>query len=345
MEFKYTITKDLLRSLVAIATLEERLAGLSLSPALRTSLYQKAKIRTSHFSNKIEGNCLTLAQTEDVWKDKSVQAPKRDIQEVKNLFELFDFMIAESKGGSEISQKTILEIHRHVERNIVKGKLLGHYREAQNAVFDSATKNVVYMPAEARDVPSLVGRLLDRLNRSDWEHELIRSAVAHFGLVTIHPFMDGNGRTARALSTLMLIRAGFNFVRFMAWDEYFYHHRNQYYHTLHAAQGDNFYDRNNRWDIQEWLNFFVFGVEQTIGQFLEYIEQQKGPALLNRRQEKALRFLKRHSRITNREYRELNKVSNFTALADLESLEEQGFLERVGKGRSVQYLLKKEKGG
>lgn len=341
MEFNYTITKDLLRSLVAIATLEERLAGLSLSSALRTSLYQKAKIRTSHFSNRIEGNCLTLKQTEDVWRHKSVQAPKRDIQEVKNLFELFDFMIDESKHDVKITAKTICDIHRYVERNIVKGKLLGHYREAQNAVFDSATNRIVYMPPEAKDISSLMDQLLGCLSSSKWEHELIRSAVAHFGLVTIHPFMDGNGRTARALSTLMLMHAGFHFVRYMAWDEYFYHHRNQYYHILHAVQGDNFYDRNNLWNLQEWINFFVFGVEQTIGQFLEDIEQEKRPALLNRRQEKALRFLKRNNRIANREYRELNKVSNFTALADLESLEEKGFVERVGKGRSVQYLLRK----
>ncbi len=341
MEFTYAITKELLRSLVAIAALEERLAGLSLSPALRTSLSQQAKVRTSHFSNKIEGNCLTLKQTEDVWKEKTVQAPKRDIQEVKNLFELFDFLIDQSKGDAKITPQTICDIHRYVEKNIVRGKLLGHYREAQNAVFDTATNRMVYMPPEAKDISSLMDVLLSCLGSSDWKHELIRAAVAHFGFVTIHPFMDGNGRTARALSTLILMQAGFHFVRYMAWDEYFYHHRNQYYHILHAAQGDNFYDRNNRWDLQEWITFFVFGVEQTIGQFLEQVEVQERSVFLNRRQEKALRFLKRNGRMTNREYRELNKVSNFTALADLASLEELGVVERIGKGRSVHYLLKK----
>ncbi|MFA5811344.1 MAG: Fic family protein [bacterium] len=341
MEFNYIITKELIRALLAIASLEERLKGLSLSPALRTSLYQDAKIRTSHFSSKIEGNCLTLKQTEDVFKQKHIQAPKRDIQEVKNLFDLFDFLIAESMHPEKITSKTICTLHRYVEKNIVKGRLLGRYREAQNAIFDSATSRVIYMPPETTDIPTLMDQFLNILSGSGWEHELIRSAVAHFGLVTIHPFMDGNGRTARALSTLLLMQSGFQFVRYMAWDEYFYLHRNQYYNLLHAAQGDNYYERNGRWDIQAWVEFFILGIEQTIGNFLEQIGATQQPAVLNVRQEKALRFMKRKGRITNREYRELNKVSNFTALSDLQSMEEQGLAERIGKGRAVQYLLKK----
>lgn len=340
MKFTYTITKELIGSFVAIANLEDQLKGLPLSPVLRSSLYQSAKIRTSHFSNKIEGNCLTLQQTEEVWKNKTVHAPKRDIHEVKNIFTLFDHLIEQSKKPSQLTTEFICTIHRFVEKNIVRGKLLGHYREAPNAIFDSATNGVIYLPSEATDVPALVEGLVHQLNHVKWEHDLIKAAVAHFGLVTIHPFMDGNGRAARALSSFMLMKDNFQFVRYMAWDEYFFHHRSEYYSILHEAQGDNFYAKNYHWNIQAWLEFFILGIEQSVTQFLEHIHTTPSAARLNRRQEKALRYLKRKGRMTNREYRHLNKVSNFTALADLRSLEEQGFVQRVGQGRSAEYVAK-----
>ena len=339
MDFRYSITKELLRSFVAIGALEERLKTLSLAPSLRTSLNLETKIRSSHFSSKIEGNCLTLQQTEAVLKGKRIQAPKRDIQEIKNLFAIFDFLMEPSQETKPLTTNLICTIHRLVEKNIVRGKLLGRYRESQNAVFNATTGQVVYMPPEAKDVPMLMSELIDQLNRNTWEHCLITAAVAHFGLVTIHPFMDGNGRTARALSTLTLLRGQLNFVRLMAWDEYFFHHRQEYYHLLHNAQGDNFYHRNRVWDIQSWINFFVSGVEQAITNFLNELQTTELAFPLNHRQEKVLRFLKRRSAITNREYRELNKVSNFTAVIDLRSLETQGFIKRLGQGRSSRYVF------
>lgn len=340
MKFTYVVTKQLLHMLTEIAVLEREVARLSLTPALRTSLYQAAKIGTSHFSNKIEGNCLTREQTEDVWKKKKVEAPKRDIQEVKNLFELFDYLIEKSKSTEPLTAKLVCAIHRYVEKNIVKGKLLGNYRESQNAIFDAETNRVVYMPPKASEVPKLVDELLERLNATEWEHDLIKAAIAHFGLVTIHPFMDGNGRTARALSTYLMMRDGFLFVRAMAWDEYFYQHRAQYYEFLHEAQGKNFYEREYQWDVQRWLEYFIGGVAEMLRHFLEQTRGVSEAQPLNNRQEKALRLLTRKGKLTNREYRELNRVSNFTALMDLRSMEEQGLLKRIGQGRSAQYVLK-----
>lgn len=340
MKFTYTITKNLLQSLTTIASLEERLKSLSLSTALRTTLFEQAKIRTSHFSNKIEGNCLTLEQTEDVWKHKKVDAPKRDIQEVKNVFDLFDFLLDEARSILPLTEEFVLTIHRTVEQHIVKGKLLGHYREAQNAVFDASTHAVVYMPPEAKDVAKLMKEFIHELNTLPWEHPLIKAAIAHFGLVTIHPFMDGNGRTARAVSTFVLMQSHLQFIRYFAWDEYFYHHRSHYYAILHHSQGNNFYGRDESWDVQQWIEFFVYGVEQSILRFLEHIESKKYFDELNKRQQKALRFLKRHHAISNREYRQLNKISNVTACAELKDLEDKGLIKRIGAGRASKYTLK-----
>lgn len=341
MEFKYTVTKELLRILLSIGVLEEKLKSLSLPTSLRMTLLQGNKIRTSYFSNKIEGNCLTLKQSEEVWKGNPVHAPSRDIQEVKNLFDLFDFMIGKSGNEKACTIKLICEIHKYVERNIVKGKLLGNFRESQNAIFDSATRQVVYMPPEAKEIPFLMKQLIEKLNTQNWEHDLIKVAIAHFGLVTIHPFMDGNGRTARALSTLLLMRSDFYFVKYMAWDEYFYKYRSKYYEILHHAQGDNYYQNQGVWDVQHWLEYFILGIEQTVLHFLKELQTPQNKAILNRRQEKALRYLHRKMKITNREYCHLNKVSNFTARADLLIMEEDELIERIGKGRSVEYVLKK----
>jgi len=340
MKFEYSITRELLQELVKAGTLEEKLRELGLSPSLRTTLFQDTKIRTSHFSNKIEGNRLTLEQSEEVWKGKMVDAPSRDIQEVKNLFSVFDFLLQEAKQEKPATPEMICTIHRYVEKNIVRGKLLGHYRETQNAIFDSSTNKIVYMPPEAKDVPSLMAILIDIINNKEWEHDLIKAAVAHYGLVTIHPFMDGNGRTARALSAFLLMQSRFQFVRYMAWDEYFYQHRSTYYQILHNTQGNNFYDLKGVWNIQSWLEFFISGIVQTIQRFLDQVKTSSTEIFLNKRQEKALRFLKRRLKITNSDYCKLNKVSNFTARADLRELEKRGLVRQIGQGRSVHYILK-----
>lgn len=340
MKFQYTITKELLQAFLNIGALEEKLKALPLETSLQAALFRDAKMKTSHFSGKIEGNCLTLKQSEDLVTGKKVDAPAKDIQEIKNLFELFAFLERGSKTSAPLKSNFVCTLHKLVEKNIVRGKLLGHFREAQNAVFDAATGDIVYLPPEAKDVEALMLEFLQQLNHNEWEHGLIRACIAHFGLVTIHPFMDGNGRTARALSTFLLLRSAFLFPRYIPWDEYFYHHRRQYYQLLHDAQGDNFYERKGIWDIQRWLEFFVYGVEGVLQSFLEKMETQTGIHPLNARQKRGLHFLKKKQQMTNKDYRLLNKISNFTALMDLRDLETKGLIRKLGEGRSVRYVSK-----
>lgn len=340
MKFQYSITKEILQAFLNIAALEGKLKTLPLDVSLRVSLFQEAKVKSSHFSGKIEGNCLTLKQSEDLAAGKKVDAPAKDIQEIKNLFELFTYLERRSKTAVTLNNDFVCLLHKFVEKNIVKGKLLGHFREAQNAVFDSSTGGVVYLPLEAKDVEKLMKEFLESLNHHPWEHELIRAAVAHFGLVTIHPFMDGNGRTARALSTFLLLKSPFLFPRIIPWDEYFYHHRRQYYQLLHDAQGDNFYERKGGWNLQRWLEFFVYGVEEVLQSFLEKMGGEMEIHSLSDRQKRGLHFLKKKQQMTNKDYRLLNNISNFTALIDLRDLESRGLIRKLGKGRAVRYLLK-----
>lgn len=340
MKFQYAITKELLQAFLNIVVLEEKLKSLPLDRSLQASLFQEAKVKTSHFSGKIEGNCLTLKQSEDLAQGKRVDAPAKDIQEIKNLFELFAFLESGPKTSAPLKSNFVCTLHKLVEKNIVKGKLLGHYREAQNAVFDATTGDIVYLPPEAKDVETLMLEFFQQLNHNRWEHELIRAAVTHFGLVTIHPFMDGNGRTARALSTFLLLKSAFLFPRYIPWDEYFYHHRRQYYQLLHDAQGDNFYERKGIWDLQRWLEFFVYGVEEILQSFLEKMGGEMEIHSLSDRQKRGLHFLKKKQQMTNKDYRRLNNISNFTALMDLRDLENRGLIRKLGKGRAVRYLLK-----
>ena len=118
------------------------------------------------------------------------------------------------------------ETIRHLYALVVKGILLpaesGQYRRVSVVVGVPATGEIVYQSPDWGDVPELVADLVAWLNSSEAAAlmPVLEAGIAHYELVRIHPFVDGNGRTARALATLILAQRSFDTKRFFALDEY-----------------------------------------------------------------------------------------------------------------------------
>jgi Fic family protein len=171
---------------------------------------------------------------------------------------------------------------------------------------------------------------------------VLEAGIAHYELVRIHPFVDGNGRTARALATLVLCQRGFDTKRFFALDEYYNQDRASYYEALRSVEPDTR-------DLTEWLEYFVQGIAVEITRVerrvqamatLTDLEAQGQQIALNVRQIKLLDYLRQSKGdIANHEYQRLFRVSKRTASNDLAELVTHGLLAVEGAGPATRYRL------
>ena len=129
----------------------------------------------------------------------------------------------------------------------------GVYRTVQNYVANSRTREVIYTPPPPEDVPPLMRELVDWLRADTAIHPVLVAGIAQFQFVHVHPFLDGNGRTSRLLSTLCLYRAGFDFKRLFTISEFYDRDRGAFYRALQTV-------REKDMDLTGWLEFFVGGL-------------------------------------------------------------------------------------
>src|SRR3989338_2378948 len=195
----FQVTSSIIKNLGKIEAAKEIVETSVIPIALEESFRKEASTKATHYSTKIEGNRLTLKQTKELLMGKDVIAREIDKREVMNYYNCLEWIGKAAISKDPISEKTIKELHGMIQKGIVKGKLLGGYRESQNAIFDSTTRKAIYFPPEVKDVDVLMKGLVKWLGEKIDVHAILKAGVAHYQLVTIHPFTDGNGRTARAL--------------------------------------------------------------------------------------------------------------------------------------------------
>jgi Fic family protein len=177
--------------------------------------------------------------------------------------------------------------------------------------------------------------IIDELN------SVIVAGLIHYELVRIHPFIDGNGRTARIMATMLLYKRGFDLKRFFALDDYYDHDRNNYFDALQTVD-------QNTLDITEWPEYFTDGVAISIKTVKERVIglsknikvlKEKGQIALNNRQMQIIEFIINEGKITNRDVRKMFNLSNRAALDEISKLVELEVLKQEGEGRSVHYIL------
>lgn len=320
----------------------------ALIPKWELSLQKEARIHNAHSSTSIEGNKLTLLEVKALSEKKDVVSSAKDKQEVLNYLEALD-AIPRYAGKKDISKKIFLEIHKTVTKGTLKNpKHSGAFRNQQvfvgRRIFDGTgfREIVEYMPPKTREVPKLVEQFLTWLNAPGSEeiNPVILAGVAHYETARIHPFIDGNGRTARLLASLVVYKSGFDHRRFFALDDYYDEDRPSYYAALKTAQvNDN--------DLTQWLEYFTEGVLYSVNKVKETIENlgltkaltEGEPRTLTPRQLEILRKIKDKGRVTNKDLRGMFKVSRQAIVKEIKKLIGLGVIELVGKGRGAYYKM------
>src|SRR3989339_627760 len=231
---RYQITNKIASALIKLEGLKERIKGLPITPSVLAHLRETAKLFSTHYSTKIEGNRLSEKDIEGVLtKKRHFPGRERDENEVKGYYKALEEVELLAVKKISIPEKLIKTIHAQVMHS-GKGSLVPTpYRNGQNVIKDSSTGSIVYMPPEAKDVPELMMDMTGWLNTTTAEiPSPIRGAIAHYQFATIHPYYDGNGRTARLLTTLVLHIGGYDLKGIYSLEEYYSQNLQAYYNAL-----------------------------------------------------------------------------------------------------------------
>ncbi len=350
----FQVTSRIIKHLGKIEASREIVDNLAMPLTLEGEFRQEASAKMTHYSTKIEGNRLTLKQTNDLLCGKEVIAREIDKREVMNYYNCMEWIINVSRLKEPIHERLIKNMHAIIQKGIVKGKLRGEYREAQNAIYDAKTGKAVYFPPEARDVGPLMKSLINWLNQKSDTPPVLKAGIAHYQLVTIHPFMDGNGRTARALATFLLYREKYDLKQFYSLEEYYAGDLKGYYDTLHQCQGFNYYDNPNP-DITEWLDYFVEGgavvfeevKEKALSSAQKFFPQRSKKDIellqaIRPREKRILTYFRSHFQLRTKNLCAIFHIKDRTARDLLTKWIEEGFIKRQGSGKRDAYYVLSE---
>ena len=186
-----------------IESAKTEVAHIRLSPAKEALLRHQARIKSTHYSTRIEGNRLTLKETQAVVEKKKANfhGRERDVNEVRNYWEAILKIEEWASRKMELAEDLIRRVHALVEKG--KRAKPTPYRDGQNVIRDAASGGIVCLPPEAKDVAPLMSEMVRWVKKAEKEKipVPIVAALLHYQFVTIHPYFDGNGRTARLLVT------------------------------------------------------------------------------------------------------------------------------------------------
>jgi Fic family protein len=363
---KYSITTSILKDIGLVEAAREVIENAPLVPAWEAKFQDEAKLRAAHYGTALEGNDLTFDEAKKLMdsevdnmqqaEDAGVVARERDIQEVINYRKVLDYIESLASDAKPdqftYTAELLLNIHKTVVSKIIEESQVGAFRESQVVLRNSITGEIGFRPPQAVNVPFLIDDFLRWLN-SDFgkkEHPVIRAAITHYVLAAVHPFIEGNGRTARAFATLVLFIEGYDIKRFFALEEYFDKHADEYFGSLMQVsnQSEKLEDR----DLTLWVETFTRALGMELTRIKERVrqlsvdikikERQGKQVALTERQMKLMEYLNSNGEINMAQARSvLSMVSEDTILRELKYLIEKKVITKKGSTKAARYVLNK----
>lgn len=339
----FTYTHRIVKNLVDITSAKDTILNAYLVPKWEVSLRRDALIKAAHASTAIEGNPLTLEEVSQLAQGRKVTATRKAQQEVLNYLKVLENIEKYQEQG-KITEKTVLNLHKDISKGVLDN--LGHegrYRELQVYVGNRITGEVVFLPPPHENVPALIGEFTEWLNSGE-SHQLdpiIVASISHYEFVRIHPFVDGNGRTSRALATLILYLREFDIKKFFALDDYYDSDRTAYYNALNSVDSETL-------DLTQWIEYFTDGVLLSILKVKEKVLQLslekhkkdvKGQIQLTERQMKIIEYIQKNGQITTGNVADMFEITRQAALKEISKLADSEIIKLKGKGRGAHYVI------
>ena len=335
---RYTITDRMNRALLEIERARGFLDAANLKEEWLEGKRVDAMVLEAHHSTHIEGTRITLPQAERILAGEEVEGVDRDDrQELLNYREAMDFVSEYLGELTDVTEGLVRQIHGILVKDVRGGSLEpGTYRTVQNYVGNVVTGEIIYTPPPPEDVPARMGELVGWLNRAKGMSPVLVAGVAQHAFVDIHPFLDGNGRTARVLCTLILYQNGYDFQRLFSLSQFYDTERQEYYDAIQQV-------READGDLTGWLEYFceglagqLMGVKSIGGAVLrrDAVMAKADELGLNERQRKVLLHVVDHGQASVDDVVRRFDLVRRTVQRDLAMMVEEGLLTEVASSKT-----------
>lgn len=347
---KYIISNKILKNVGQVEASKEVIENAPLVPSYEKQFQNDAIAKTIHHGTHIEGNELNLVQTKKILEGQEVYGRPRDIQEVINYRNVMTLLDELSFKRGDLTSEILLDIHRATVEKIVSNEKVGVLRSTQVIIKEEGTDKVVLKPPPFVEVPYLLEDFFSWLN-SDLAkeiHPVLRAAIVHYVLVAIHPFVEGNGRTVRAFTQLLLMREGYDIKRFFSLEENFDSDLAAYYDALFRVDKDAQHIAQR--DLTPWIEYFTEVVAVELSKIKEKVRKLSldtrmkvkfGEQIaLTERQMRLMEYISDQNGAPMADLRKLiSMVSEDTILRDLKVLQDKGIIKKEGSTKSARYVI------
>ncbi|MEX2618187.1 MAG: Fic family protein [Alphaproteobacteria bacterium] len=332
------MTNRLLVTMRRIGEAIGEIRALGLNRRTLARLEREARELATHASTSIEGNPLPLTDVKRLLKAAPIHM--RDTErEILNYNRALQEIHAAVKSGRFRLDIPTME---RIQGIVVDGLLpnpghIGALRKEPVLIRDPRRPDaVVFIPPDHGDVPELTRELAGFVARNDAETDpIILAGLFHRQFVIVHPFMDGNGRTARLLTTAILGLGGLDIFEIFAFENYYNRNVSRYFQTV-GLQGD-YYELAKDIDFTAWLEYFADGILDELRRVRGAIPQGS-PVRLEEHHRRLLDYIDAHGSISQREYGRISNRSLAARKQDFQKLLDEGLIQREGGGRSIYYV-------
>jgi Fic family protein len=339
---KYTITNKLLVTVREIGEAIGELKSYQLTAKALARLELDARQLSTFASTSIEGNPLALTDVKRVLKSNKEHI--RDTErEVLNYDQALQVLYSSVKKGAFKLNITTLE---KTQKQVVDGLMdnpadCGRLRQAPVIIRNPREiDEVVFIPPDAKDVKKLTSDLMNFINQNIGKIDpIVLAGLFHRQCVIVHPFIDGNGRTTRLLTTAILGKAGLSLSEIFSFENYYNQNITRYFEAV-GLRGD-YYDLENSIDFTQWLEYFTDGILDELLRLRKILPAHLEPRpRLEEHHQQILEYIGEHGSITQREYAAISSRSLASRKLDFEKLIDLAMTEAKGVGRGTYYVLK-----
>lgn len=338
---KYSYTKKIVDSLGRIRELVAIINEKRFPNTVLMQLEESAKNLSVFSSTSIEGNPLPLTDVKKLLKNKpeNIKDTEREVLNYNQALEELNSKL-EKNDEIEFSHKLVLDVHSKVVKDLVPDTQRGKYREEPVFVSDPRTGKSVYWPPDSNDVKKLMDDLITFVNKEENKTEsIIKAGIFHKQFVIIHPFIDGNGRTVRLLTKLLLAKLGLNTFQLFSFENYYNLNITEYFRKVGVF--NNYYDIVNSIDFTQWIEYFTDGIIDELERVSKILP--KATSLSDRLEDyhyEIIDLIKEKGVMKDRDYAEITNRSRASRILDYRKLVDLDLIERKGKGRGTYYVLK-----
>ncbi len=328
----YRFTPFLIHCLESIASQKVFIDQISTKSPLKINVARDSFNRSVHSSTWIEGNMLSLAQVAALSANHDIVAQEKQKLEVKNCIKALRWILKHKNFG--LNEQKIFKLHKIMTRGLLPEAQCGRYRSIQNYIVN-AKHQIIFTPRPPSKVKQGMNDLLGWLKQHKAEHPIIRSAIFHHEFVSIHPFVDGNGRIARTVSQSIMLNHGYDYIWTLGLDEFFAQDRAKYYDMIQQT-------REMDGDYTHWIEYVAKGLlaaVQTVSKRIKEETRKYKQMVMTPKQSELLELLEKNGTLGSAEICKQMKINRARVNQLITPLVKSGVVRKDGITRAVKYSL------